>query len=60
MFFILFRTNFAIWVTFNGSSANAFNSNWSNILWFGKELKIEIIKSEFKATVDDKINIPLK
>ena len=35
---ILSRTNFAIWITFNLSSANALNLEWSKILLFGKEL----------------------
>ena len=39
MFSILTITNFAIWVTFNLSSANAFNMDWSKILLFSKVLK---------------------
>ena len=39
MFSILSRTDFTIWITFNLSSANAFNLDWSEILSFGKELK---------------------
>ena len=38
MFSILYRTNFAIWITFNSWSANAFNLYWSKILSFGKGL----------------------
>ena len=38
MFSILSRTNFAIWITFNLSSVNAFNLDWSKILSFGKKI----------------------
>ena len=37
MFSILSTTNFAIWITFNLSSANAFKLDWSKNLSFGKE-----------------------
>ena len=42
MFFTLTKTEIVIQVTFNLSSANAFNLDQSKILLFGKEL------SEFK------------
>ena len=38
MFSSLSRTNFAIWITFNLSSANALNLDWSKILSFGTGL----------------------
>ena len=40
MFSILSRTNFANWITFNLSSANAFSLDWSKIFLFGKELTV--------------------
>ena len=38
MFFILARTNIAIWITFNLLSANALNLDLSEILLFGNRL----------------------
>ena len=38
MFYILSQTNFAIWITFNLLSANAFNLDRSLVLSFGKGL----------------------
>ena len=46
MFSVLSRSNFAIWIAFNLSSANALNSYWSKILSLGKELKYKVYRLE--------------